>query len=82
METARELEKFDALLRMTRFSTKRKGCEKKETIQETLSQKGNMVDNDAVLEQIYEDLLEAGFEDCEETAELARLAFFMDSMEV
>ena len=41
-----------------------------------------MVDNDAVLEQIYEDLLEAGFEDCEETAELARLAFFMDSMEV
>jgi len=47
-----------------------------------LSQKGNMVDNDAVLEQIYEDLLEAGFDDCEETAELARLAFFMDSMEV
>ena len=31
-----------------------------------------MVDNDAVLEQIYEDLLEAGFEDYEETAELAR----------
>ena len=26
-------------------------------------------------------ILEAGFEDCEETAELARLAFFMDSME-
>ena len=41
-----------------------------------------MVDNDAVLEQIYEDLLEAVFEDSEETAELARLAFFMDSMEV
>ena len=81
MKTARELEKFDALLRMTRFSTKRKGREK-ETIQETLSQKGNMVDNDAVLEQIYEDLLEAGLDDCEETAELARLAFFMDSMEV
>ena len=47
-----------------------------------MSQKGNMVDNDVVLEQIYEDLLEAGFEDSEETAELARLAFFMDSMEV
>ena len=47
-----------------------------------MSQKGNMVDNDAVLEQIYEDLLEAGFEVSEETAELARLAFFMDSMEV
>ena len=29
METVRELKKFDALLRMTRFSTKRKGCEKK-----------------------------------------------------
>ena len=29
METARELEKFDALLRMTRFSTKRKGNDKK-----------------------------------------------------
>ena len=24
-----ELKKFDAVLRMTRFSTKRKGCEKK-----------------------------------------------------
>ena len=55
-----------------------------------MSQKGNMVDNDAVLEQIYEDLLEAGFEDSEETADMARLAFFndawlpliMDSMEV
>ena len=47
-----------------------------------MSKKGNMVDNDAVLEQIYEDLLEAGCDDCEETAELARLAFFMDSMEV
>ena len=29
MDTARELEKFDALLRMTRFSTKRKGNDKK-----------------------------------------------------
>ena len=37
-----------------------------------------MVDNDAVLEQIYENLLEEGYEDCEETAELARLAFIMD----
>ncbi len=29
MKTVRELEKFDALLRMTRFSTKRKGNDKK-----------------------------------------------------
>jgi len=29
METVRELKKFDALLRMTRFSTKRKGNDKK-----------------------------------------------------
>ena len=29
MKTARELEKFDALLRMTRLSTKRKGNDKK-----------------------------------------------------
>ena len=65
METVRELKKFDALLRMTRFSTKRKGCEKKKRSKKLLSQKGNMVDNDAVLEQIYEDLLEAGFEDYE-----------------
>tara|TARA_B100000902_G_C26462790_1_gene506289 strand:- start:261 stop:389 length:129 start_codon:yes stop_codon:yes gene_type:complete len=39
-------------------------------------------DNEAVLERIYEEMLEAGFEDSEETAEMARLAFFMDSMEV
>ena len=37
-----------------------------------------MVDNDAVLESIYEDMLEAGFEDNEETAWAARLAFFME----
>tara|TARA_B100000131_G_C18064289_1_gene591829 strand:+ start:267 stop:395 length:129 start_codon:yes stop_codon:yes gene_type:complete len=41
-----------------------------------------MVDNDAVLESIYEEMLEAGFEDNEETAWAARLAFFMDSEEV
>ncbi len=29
METVSELKKFDALLRMTRFSTKRKGNDKK-----------------------------------------------------
>ncbi len=29
METLTELKKFDAVLRMTRFSTKRKGNEKK-----------------------------------------------------
>jgi len=27
--TSKDLRKFDAVLRMTRFSTKRKGCDKK-----------------------------------------------------
>ena len=34
-----------------------------------------MVDNDAILEEIYEELLEAGYEDCQETAELAIMIF-------
>jgi len=34
-----------------------------------------MVDNDAVLEQIYEELLEEGYCDCEETAEIAIVIF-------
>ena len=29
MKTLSEIKKFDAVLRMTRFSTKRKGCDKK-----------------------------------------------------
>jgi len=29
MKTLTDLKKFDAVLRMTRFATKRKGCEKK-----------------------------------------------------
>ena len=32
-----------------------------------------MVDNDAVLEQIYEDLLEAGFDDCIEDSGLGKI---------
>tara|TARA_Y100001951_G_scaffold90007_1_gene82844 strand:+ start:726 stop:848 length:123 start_codon:yes stop_codon:yes gene_type:complete len=33
------------------------------------------IDYDVVLEEIFEDLLEEGYEDTEETAELARIIF-------